>query len=132
MTIAVAPSIADAELHRAMRKPPGSLDAWAAYQRGLWHLSKYTPNDDAHAEKFFQQAIELDPTFSGAYGGLAMARGQAADLHTPGRPETASSIEALVRQAVALDGGQRITLTCSKACARRGCQRSEAVPAPRP
>ncbi|MGA7262767.1 MAG: hypothetical protein WBX30_17985, partial [Stellaceae bacterium] len=57
VTIAVAPSIADAELHRAMRKPPGSLDAWAAYQRGLWHLSKYTPNDDAHAEKFFQQAI---------------------------------------------------------------------------
>ena len=22
-----------------MRKPPGNLDAWAAYQRGLWHMS---------------------------------------------------------------------------------------------
>jgi adenylate cyclase len=31
VTIAVAPAIADAELHHAMRKPPGSLDAWAAY-----------------------------------------------------------------------------------------------------
>jgi len=39
VTVAVAPAIADAELHRAMRKPPGSLDAWAAYQRGLWHVS---------------------------------------------------------------------------------------------
>ena len=35
VTLAVAPAIADAELHRAMRKPPESLDAWAAYQRGL-------------------------------------------------------------------------------------------------
>ena len=40
-----------------MRKPPGSLDAWAAYQRGLWHLSKATADDDATAEKFFEQAI---------------------------------------------------------------------------
>jgi TolB-like protein len=43
VTLAVAPAIADAELHRAMRKPPGSLDAWAAYQRGLWHSGKPTP-----------------------------------------------------------------------------------------
>jgi len=28
VTTAVAPAIADAELHRALRKPPGSLDAW--------------------------------------------------------------------------------------------------------
>src|SRR5271163_3282003 len=73
VTVAVAPAIADAELHRAMRKPPGSLDAWAAYQRGLWHVSKYTPDDNALAQRFFQQAIDLDPTFSGAYGGLAGA-----------------------------------------------------------
>src|SRR5216683_1273279 len=32
VTIAIAPAIADAEQQRAMRKPPGSLDAWAAYQ----------------------------------------------------------------------------------------------------
>jgi len=104
VTIAVAPAIADAELHRAMRKPPGSLDAWTAYQRGLWHLSQYTPDNDALAEKFFHQATDLDPTFSGAYGGLAMAQGQAADLHSPGHPETMNSVEALVRRAIAVDG----------------------------
>jgi adenylate cyclase len=32
---AVAPAIADAERQRAMRKPPGSLDAWAAYAAAL-------------------------------------------------------------------------------------------------
>src|SRR5271156_2830845 len=99
VTVAVAPAIADAELHRAMRKPPGSLDAWAAYQRGLWHVSKYTPDDNALAQRFFQQAIDLDPTFSGAYGGLAGAQSQAADFQG-----SFSSAEALACRAVALDG----------------------------
>jgi adenylate cyclase len=57
VTIAIAPAIADAEQQRAMRKPPESLDSWAAYQRGLWHVSKATSDDIALAEKFFQQAI---------------------------------------------------------------------------
>jgi adenylate cyclase len=49
VTIAIAPAIADAERQRAMRKPPESLDAWSAYQRGLWHLSKFTAEDNAVA-----------------------------------------------------------------------------------
>src|SRR5262249_31277976 len=57
VTIAIAPAIAQAEQQRAMRKPPGSLDAWAAYQRGLWHLSKFTHANNAAAQNFFQQAI---------------------------------------------------------------------------
>jgi adenylate cyclase len=46
VTIAIAPAIADAEQQRAMRKPPASLDAWALYQRGLWHASKATVEDN--------------------------------------------------------------------------------------
>src|SRR5262245_6888122 len=46
VTIAIVPAIAGAEQQRAMRKLPGSLDAWAAYQRGLWHLSKAAPVDN--------------------------------------------------------------------------------------
>jgi adenylate cyclase len=72
VTIAVAPAVAEAE--RAMRKPPQSLDAWAAYQRGLWHLSKVTADDNAIAQRFFRQAIDLDPSFSGGYSGLAARR----------------------------------------------------------
>src|SRR5206468_1302775 len=59
VTIAIAPAIADAEQQRAMRKPPENLDAWAAYQRGLWHLSKVTAEDFAVAQRFFQQAIDI-------------------------------------------------------------------------
>jgi adenylate cyclase len=104
VTIAIAPAIADAEQQRAMRKPPGSLDAWAAYQRGLWHLSKSTPDDISFAEKFFQQAIDLDSSFSGAYGGLAGAQDQAAYFFKRDLGEALRSAEALARRAVALDG----------------------------
>jgi tetratricopeptide (TPR) repeat protein len=104
VTIAIAPAIEDAEQHRAMRKPPGSLDAWAAYQRGLWHLSKFTSDDTSLAEKFFQRAIDLDPTFSGAYVGLAIAQAEAAEFHGRGLLEALGSMGTLAQRAVALDG----------------------------
>ena len=104
VTIAIGPAIADAEQQRAMRKPPGSLDAWTVYQRGLWHLSKFTSNDASLAEKFFRRAIDLDPAFAHAYVGLAIAGTETAEFHGRGLPEALSSMEALARQAVGLDG----------------------------
>jgi len=62
VTIAIAPAIAGAERHRAMRKPPESLDAWAAYQRGLWYVGKairtttLVPNDS-----FSRLSISIRP-----------------------------------------------------------------------
>jgi len=104
VTIAIAPAIADAEQQRAMRKPPGSLDAWAAYQRGLWHLGKATREHHAQAEKFFQQAIDLDPNFAGGYRGLADARGFAFALdQTLNLAEGLNSREMLARRALELD-----------------------------
>jgi adenylate cyclase len=106
VTIAIAPAIAHAEQQRAMRKPPGSLDAWSAYQRGLWHLAKFSLDGNALSEKFFQRAVDLDPTFAGGYRGLAFAQWQAAagGYHTRGLPEAQASAEALARRAVVLDG----------------------------
>jgi adenylate cyclase len=109
VTIAVAPAIADAELHRAMRKPPGSLDAWAAYQRGLWHLDKATPDDNILAERLFQRAIELDGNLADGYCGLAVAQLRAiAYFQTRAPVDIQSSAEPLARQAVALDGNNAV------------------------
>src|SRR5262249_17892732 len=102
---AMTPAIAEAELRRAIRKPPDSVDAWVAYQRGLWHLRKATADDNPLAGKFFQQAIDLDPTFSAAYGGLAIARTAAADFQGLPLSEIENAVEALARRAVALDPG---------------------------
>jgi len=112
-TIAIAPAIADAELQRVMRKPPGSLDAWGAYQRGLWHLAKFSRDDTVLAETFFQQAMALDPAFAGGFHGLAAAQIQAASTFmTRTMPEALDSAEALARQAVGLDRANAEALTC--------------------
>jgi adenylate cyclase len=106
VSIAIAPAIADAEQQRAMRKPPGNLDAWAAYQCALWHMSKATAGDNALAQKFFQEAIDLDPTFAGGYWGLAAAHMHAAAVfQTSSLPDARSEMEVLARRAVALDSG---------------------------
>jgi adenylate cyclase len=84
VTTAAAPAIDQAERQRAMRKPPESLDAWAAYHRGLWHLSKISSPDNALAEEFFQRAIDLDPNFSRGYSGLAVAQHMGAPLWCSG------------------------------------------------
>jgi len=104
VTTAIAPAIADAEVYRALRKPPGNLDAWAAYQRGLWHMSRANAEDNALAETFFQQAIDLDPNFAGGYKGLALAVNNSASVWgTRNMQEGFSSAEALARRAVAID-----------------------------
>src|SRR5258705_5983201 len=70
----IDPALAEAEQQRALRKPPERLDAWEAYQRGLWHFYQYTAQENQSALGFFRQAISLDPNFApGHYGyGLAL------------------------------------------------------------
>src|SRR5713101_6041257 len=101
------------KLQRAVRKPPESLAAWAAYQRGLWHLSEANQEDNATAQRFFQRAIDLDSTFAGGYSGLALAQLQAAAVYQKiGLFEAQSSAEALARRAVALDGADAEARSC--------------------
>src|SRR5207249_10260619 len=120
-----------------MRKPPGSLDAWAAYQRALWHLSKFTSADNSLAEKFFQHAVDLDPNFADAYCGLAQARLQAIGVfQTRSLADVENLAEPLARLAVALDGNNAAARTSlssgrrSPRRARRSRTRSGAVPKP--
>src|SRR4051794_18552589 len=54
---AIRPAVADAEFHRVLRKPPESLGAWEAYQRGLWHYEKRTVADRERGKQFFHRAI---------------------------------------------------------------------------
>ena len=69
----IEPALADAEQRRVLRKLPERLDAWEAYQRGLWHFYKYTPEENKTALTFFRQAIALDPNFAPGHYGLALA-----------------------------------------------------------
>jgi adenylate cyclase len=73
---AILPAVADVELRRAFRKPPESLGAWEAYQRGLWHLGKASAADNERAKQFFELAMTVDQTFVPAYSAMAVACNQ--------------------------------------------------------
>lgn len=112
-TTAIAPAIAGAERRRAVRKQPGNLDAWAAYQRGLWHLGKANAADNAIASEFFQRAIDLDSNFAGGYCGLATAQLRSAvTFATHDLREMLRSAETLARRAVALDDSDAEVRAC--------------------
>jgi adenylate cyclase len=78
---AIVPEISHVEQQRISRRPPESLGAWEAYQRGLWHADKANAADTALASEFFRQAIKLDPTFTPAYAELAFAHLRAGGLY---------------------------------------------------
>ena len=65
-----------AECNRAILRPPNSHDAWEILHRGLWHMHRFTDHDNEEAQRLFQRAIALDPTFSRAYAALSFAHWQ--------------------------------------------------------
>ena len=68
--------IETAECSRAMLRPPNSLNAWEAHHRGLWHMYRFTGPNNERAQRYFERAIKLDPTFSRAYAGLSFTHWQ--------------------------------------------------------
>jgi adenylate cyclase len=69
----IEPALAEAEQQRVLRKPPERLDAWEAYQRGVWHFNKYGAEDNQTAQTFFRRAIVLDPNFAAGHYGYALS-----------------------------------------------------------
>ncbi len=101
---AVEPELSAAERERAANKPPESLDAWETYQRGLWHLLRFTRDDVIEAEHLFQKVHELDPTFATAYAFESYAHYLDTMLGFSEEPE--KSLEAgyaAAKKALALD-----------------------------
>jgi len=102
----IEPELARLEREAAIRKPPGNLDAWDCYQRGLWNLWGFTVPGLAEAEVMFRRAIELDAGFARAHGALSYVYLQSAVLRGP--EERQALLDAALhyaRKAVALDDG---------------------------
>jgi TolB-like protein/class 3 adenylate cyclase/Flp pilus assembly protein TadD len=68
---AIAPSVTQAEIERAKRKPTSSLDAYDYHLRALAAHWERTRDATEQAIGLFEQAIALDPQFAPAYAGLA-------------------------------------------------------------
>jgi adenylate cyclase len=105
VTTAILPAVTDSEQRRAMRRSPESLDAWEAYQRGLWHLGKFTPMaDNEQARGFFRNSIMLDPAFASAYTGLSLTyTREILSNSAPRSSALLTSAESWARKAVDID-----------------------------
>jgi adenylate cyclase len=68
---AIEPQLVSTERQLARRKPTESLSAWECYQRGLWHIYQYKPEDTKKALAFQEKAVQLDPNFAAAYAAIA-------------------------------------------------------------
>jgi TolB-like protein/DNA-binding SARP family transcriptional activator len=92
----VASQIEAAERNRAILKPPGSLDAWEAYHRGLWHMVRFEREHNEQARHFFETAVRLDPAFARPHAGLSFTHFQDAFL---GWAERGRAVELAYRCA---------------------------------
>jgi adenylate cyclase len=73
---AIDPSVTQAEIERAKRKPTGSLDAYDYYLRAQAAHWQHTREATDQAIGLYEQAIALDPQFAPAYAALATAINQ--------------------------------------------------------
>ena len=104
IAMAIDPAIAHAERQRAIRKAPENLDAWEAYQRALWHMSRPNVEDNELARHYFQRASSLDTTFTPAYLGLAVTYLRDTGFYlTRSVSESMQLAEPAARRAVELD-----------------------------
>jgi TolB-like protein len=65
---AIAPSIRRAEIERAQRKRPESLDAYDLYLRALPLAWAFSPEETAKAILLLDEALRLDPSYAAAHG----------------------------------------------------------------
>lgn len=60
-----------AERLRSLLIPSTNLDAWSAFHRGCWHMYRFRSKNIDHAERFFRQSVDLEPTVPRPYAGLS-------------------------------------------------------------
>ena len=100
---AIAPTLEQAEIERASRKPTESLDAYDCYLRGTFLLYQVTRETNHQALPFFYKAIEIDSNFASAYGIAAVCYAQRkANSWVSDRAQETAETERLARRAIIL------------------------------
>ena len=99
---AIEPQLFAAENLRIQSKPPESLDAWGRVIRGLWHLGRFTKDDNDQALQLLRRAVALSPAYAKAHSVVAFA--EARTVFFGGNVDTALSTARQEAQAArALD-----------------------------
>ena len=69
---ALDPAIRSFETQAALRKRPGSLEAWDHVLRGRWHINRFRKDSNLEGRREFEKAVELDGNYAQAIAWLAM------------------------------------------------------------
>ncbi len=102
---ALKAALTPAEKSRASVVPTRDLEAWEAFQLGKQRMAKRTSVGLIEADKFFRQAIGLDPAFALAYAGLADSLTLRTEYGATPFLATLEQAQAAVDTALKLDPG---------------------------
>lgn len=101
---AIEPRIRKAEIERARRKRPESLDAYDLYLQALPHAYAMRPADNARALELLEKAIQLDPGYAPAAAFAAWCYEQRLTRAWPAsRADDAEKAKELAQATLALD-----------------------------
>jgi tetratricopeptide (TPR) repeat protein len=108
---ALLPTLRRAEIERARRKPPASLDAYDYLLRAMPHLVANTPGEVGSAIRPLTKALRLDPDYAYAHALMAIAHAQIYRSATEGqRQEAQETATEHARRAIALGADDSLTL----------------------
>ncbi len=92
-----------AEIERVLRKPSESLEAYDYALRGRAYLYPVSKEQNRRAQEMFRKAVDLDPSFAGAYVGLGWAHFNAWSNRWNLDPQSLDTAIELAQKAIALD-----------------------------
>ena len=100
---ALALKLLPAERTRLTSARTVNPEAYDAYLKGSYHWQKLTPTDIDTAERYFELALEKDPSYAPAYEGLAWVWGARQQMGITAPGEAGPKGKAAAERAVALD-----------------------------
>jgi serine/threonine-protein kinase len=78
-------------------------EAYDAYLKGSYHWKKLTPEDLDTGQRYFELALEKDPSYAAAYAGLAWVWSCRQQVGITPPEEAGPKVKATALQAIALD-----------------------------
>ena len=104
VVISIEPELSQAERTRALRKPPGNLDAWDLVMQAQGNAFEFTEQGNAKAFELLGKALALEPDLPIALSMLALCHYKGAILgFSSDRDESLSQARQAAEKAVAID-----------------------------
>ena len=105
---AIVGHVEAAGIDKLRRKRTGSPMAYDCFLRGLEHFNRSGTEDTVPAKQFFDEAIQIDPSFASGYALLTLTEVEllVAEKWTKTEPETMAAVDRALligKKAVALD-----------------------------